>query len=137
MAISPYARRSRRGWRVNHTPLGHESIIKLITYRFGLGNLVLRDQEANNIGRSFDWDPDTIEPAELPDPEQVASTPCSLGGDTGGMPAEMLDAHQQDIQNLEDLAVRYGFTIGDGSVDQIFREPDGIKKAAAAGGITG
>jgi hypothetical protein len=118
--------------------LGHESIIKLITYRFGLGDLVKRDAAAHNIGQSFDFkSKPSFEPPDLPDPSTVASTPCSLGGDTGGMPPEMLDAHQQDIQNLEDLAIQNGFQIGDGTPDQIFRLPDSIKKAAVAGGIPG
>jgi phospholipase C len=137
VAVSPYARRSRKQVRVNHAQLGHESILKLITYRFGLGDLVKRDAMANNIGESFDWENPQFEVPDLPDPSMVASTPCSLGGDTGGMDAEMLDAHQRDIQNLEDLAVRNGFQIGDGTPEEIFRLPDSIKKAAVEGGIVG
>ncbi len=137
VAISPYARRRKKQVRVNHSMLGHESILKLITYRFGLGDLVKRDAMANNIGASFDWANPQFEVPDLPDPNMVASTPCALGGDRGEMPPEMLEAHQQDIQNLEDLAVRNGFQIGDGTPEEIFRLPDSIKKAAVAGGIVG
>src|SRR5262249_15250258 len=92
VAISPYARKTNSDTaRVSHTQLGHESIIKLITYRFGLGDLVTRDANAHNIGETFDWDATDFEPPDLPDPMQVASVPCSLGGDTGGTAA--LDAH--------------------------------------------
>jgi hypothetical protein len=122
---------------VNHSVLGHESIVKLITYRFGLGDLVRRDAKANNIGQSFDWENPQFELPDLPDPNTVASTPCALGGDRGEMPPEMLEAHEQDLQNLEDLAVRHGFDIGDGKPESIFRLPDSIKKAAVAGGIPG
>ncbi len=40
---------------MSHTQLGHESILSLISYRFGLGSLVKRDAKANNIGQTFDW----------------------------------------------------------------------------------
>lgn len=51
VAISPYARRNH----VNHTQFGHESILKMVEYRYGLKPLTLRDRKANNIASSFDF----------------------------------------------------------------------------------
>jgi phospholipase C len=134
VAISPYARNVNCGRaRVSHTKLGFESILSLISYRFGLGNLVTRDQMANNIGESFDWDPPTLEPPELPDPTAIASVPCALGGDTGALSDDLTAAHTSDLDALEDLADHFGFPVGSGKADEIFREPDSIEKAAAEG----
>jgi phospholipase C len=82
VAVSPSARRrrGRRETRVRHATLGFESILKLITYRFGLGELTVRDRHATNIGETFDWAHPRFEPPDLPDPEHVASRPCALGG---------------------------------------------------------
>ena len=135
LAVSPYARKTGpETARVNHAQLGHESILKLITYRFGLGNLVTRDAMANNIGESFDWEATDFEPPELPDPSTIVSTPCFLGGDTGttALPAGA-EAHQSDLAELEGLAERHGFEVGDGSIDSIFREPDSVKQAHEEG----
>ncbi len=49
--VSPYAAKGV----VNHTQFGHESILKLVEYRFGLRPLTVRDARANNIGTSFAW----------------------------------------------------------------------------------
>ncbi len=134
VAVSPYARKSGpERARVSHTELGHESIIKLITYRFGLGDMVTRDAMANNIGESFDWDATDLEPPDLPDPMQVASVPCSLGGDTGALSAEQRSAHESDLADLEALADRHGFQAGDGKAEEIFRQPDSVKQAHEAG----
>ena len=82
----------------------------------------------------FDWNATDLEPPGLPDPTAVASAPCALGGDTNrDLPEELIADHQQDLENLEDLALAGGFEIGSGSVDQIFRAPDSIKQAAADG----
>ncbi len=51
VAISPFT----RGGGVSHMTVTHESILKLISYRFGLGHLNKRHRYASNIGRSFDF----------------------------------------------------------------------------------
>jgi phospholipase C len=131
VTISPYTRNgSANKARVNHTQLGHESILSLISYRFGLGSLVTRDAMANNIGRTFNWDSKSFEPPDLPDPNKVASIPCSLGGDRGDLPLELAEPHQRDLEALHDLAERHGYKIGDGKLESIFRQPDSIRKAA-------
>jgi phospholipase C len=44
LAVSPFARGKpkRTGFRVDHGQYGHESTLKLISYRFGHGDLTLR-----------------------------------------------------------------------------------------------
>ncbi len=58
----------------------HESILKLISYRYGLGFLNKRHRYASNIGRSFDFSKRDFDPPELPDPAAIAAVPCAAGG---------------------------------------------------------
>jgi phospholipase C len=133
VTVSPYTRKTGpETARVSHTQLGHESIIKLITYRFGLGDLVTRDAMANNIGDSFDWDSTDFEPPDLPDPMQVASVLCSLGGDPSRTATSIHD-HESDLADLEALADRFGFKTGDGKPEDIFQQPDSVKHAVDEG----
>jgi len=122
VVVSPYARRGS----VSHLLCGFESILKLITYRFGLGDLTTRDARAKNIGQSMNWGKPNFERPDLPDPDRIASSPCTLGG--GDVQDTQL-AHQSDLAALEDLAERFGFPVGSGDVDQIFRAPDSLQKA--------
>jgi phospholipase C len=133
VAVSPYARGNtkRQGFRVDHGLYGHESILKLITYRFGLGDLVLRDAQARNIGHSFDWRRPQFEPPDLPDPAHIASRPCSFGG---GDVLDSQEAHASDLAALEDLADRFGFPVGDGAPEELFTEPDKVRSALRASG---
>jgi phospholipase C len=52
MALSPY---SRKGYVHHDGPYEHSSILKFITWRWGLADLSLRHQHAKNIGEAFDW----------------------------------------------------------------------------------
>ena len=61
VAISPYAR-AQKGGRVSHMTCTHESILKLISYRYGLGHLNKRHRYASNIGRSFNFSKRDFEP---------------------------------------------------------------------------
>ena len=64
--VSPYARskRKRGRYRVDHGKFGHESILKLISHRFGLGYLNKRHRYAANIGHALDWEfPDFESPS--------------------------------------------------------------------------
>jgi phospholipase C len=128
LAVSPFARgkSTRSGFRVDHGAYGHESILKLISYRFGLGDLTLRQSAARNIGLSFDWaHPDFDAPA-LPDPPEVATAPCSLGG------GDVLDsqaAHESDLEALEELAYRFGVPSYEGKLGDIFALPDTMQRA--------
>jgi phospholipase C len=133
VAVSPFARRGREPHaRVRHAQLGFESILKLITYRYALGDLTLRDAAAYNIGRTFDWDATDLEAPDLPDPEHVASRPCTLGG--GDVLEESsAQAHVNDLAALEELADRVGVPVGDGTASDLFTKPDAILKAATGG----
>jgi phospholipase C len=120
--VSPFANRGA----VNHLLCGFESIIKLITYRFGLGSLTTRDYQANNIGLAMNWASPNFERPDLPDPDRIVSNPCSFGG---GDVVDGDQAHTNDLAALEGLAEQLGFPIGDSSTDQIFREPNSLQTA--------
>ena len=126
VAVSPFTRRPRRGgWKVDHGQYGFESILKLIAYRFGLGSLTRRMQFANNVGRSFNWARPDFERPALPDPRQVVTAPCALGG------GDVLDsqlAHAGDLAELEELALRFGIPVYEGKLGDIFTLPDTIRR---------
>jgi phospholipase C len=129
VAVSPYTRRAGGPRvRVSHETLGFESILKLISYRFGLEPLTVRDRYATNIGRSFDWSKPQFDPPDLPDPAEVATAPCSLGGG-GGLSKETQVEHTNDLAGLEALAHRFGFPVGDGKVEDLFTRPDALLQA--------
>jgi phospholipase C len=132
LAVSPYARgkrkRSPATFRVDHGAYGHESVLKLMSYRFGLGDLTLRMSRAANIGASFDWEHADFDAPPLPDPPEVATAPCSLGG------GDVLDsqaAHEGDLAALEALAERFGVPTYEGKLGDIFTLPDTIGRAVA------
>jgi phospholipase C len=128
VALSPYT----LGGGVSHLgTLGHESILKLIEQRFNLAPLCLRDKMATSIGESFDWTKDpNAEVPDLPTPTIVASNPCANGG--GDLPVTDDGSHASDMADLEELAHRFKVPVAEGKPQQIFREPDGVKKALAA-----
>jgi phospholipase C len=82
VAISPYAKRGN----VSHMTVTHESILKLVSYRFGLGYLSKRHRYASNIGRSFDWEHPNFNPPNLPNPAPPVTVSCSIphGSEGGG-----------------------------------------------------
>lgn len=123
VAISPYS----TGGGVSHMPITHESILKLISYKFGFGHLNKRHRYASNIGRSFNWEKPTFDPPKLADPVAIASTPCSLGG------AQALKARpkEHDLVQLESsgLLERLNYEVRPASYSQIFRDPDSVAGA--------
>jgi phospholipase C len=130
VAVSPYTRGKKRrsnDYRVDHGLFGHESILKLISYRFRLGYLNRRHRYARNIGKSFDWAHPNFDPPSLPDPPQIVTQPCATGGDGGVFDSKQ--AHANDLAGLESLAHRYGVPVYEGRPDQIFTNPDSVKKA--------
>jgi phospholipase C len=143
VALSPYARRAKKRWKwerdfdgsgahhfnVNHGQWAHESILKLISYRFGLGDLNTRMKWTNNIGYSFQWDrPDFVVP-DLPDPPAIVTQPCALGG---GDVADTQLAHESDLKDIEKVADRYNLPVYEAKPHQIFRDPDSVKKGLLA-----
>jgi phospholipase C len=126
VAVTPYAR-SKKGGRVSHMTATHESILKLISYRYGLGYLNKRHRFASNIGRSFDFTKRDFEPPELPDPQAVASTPCSLqGGSARPKP------HDLTLLETSGLLDRLGYEVPKVTYDSLFRYPDRVRRAFEA-----
>jgi phospholipase C len=126
VAISPFARAGRKGGRVSHMTCTHESILKLISYRYGLGYLNKRHRYASNIGRSFDFRKADFEPPELPDPAAIAATPCALGG-SAARPKE------HDLVKLQTsgLLDKLGYEVQRPTYETLFRYPDKVRKAFA------
>jgi phospholipase C len=126
IAVSPWVRRGH----VAHTQYGFESILKFISYRFGLAPLNTRVKYANNIARSFDW---TGKPRlalpELPRPEHVVSMPC-MGNPDGAAASR---AHEHDLLDLVTSGYldRLGFDYKPASADSTFREPSKLLQALA------
>jgi phospholipase C len=140
VAVSPWTRNHGIGpARVASDVYGFESILKLISYRFGLGTLNLngpndssvpnlRHETALNIGESFDWENPDFEPPDLPDPTHIVSRPCTLGGGDI-LTQESAAAHAGDLDDLAGLAERFGFPIYRSSPEQLFQRPDAVRKA--------
>jgi phospholipase C len=124
LAISPYA----RGGRISHQFATHESILKLISYRFGLGHLTKRHRYATNIGRSlrFSEKPD-FDPPDLPDPTAIATIPCSVQG-----VVERPAPHPLQGLETSGLLDQLGYVVAPASYDRIFREPDSVQRAIDA-----
>jgi phospholipase C len=144
VAVSPFARRAKKRWpwerdrggwgfnnhfNVDHGLYGHESILKFISYRFGLGDLNTRMKYANNIGRSFEWQRPDFEAPALPDPPTIVTQPCALGG---GDVLDSQQAHASDLADIEHVAERYKLPVYEGKTDDIFTMPDSIKKGVEA-----
>lgn len=62
LIISPRARHGH----ISHTTLEFSSVLKFIEERFDLAPLTRRDQEANDLGDSFDFDRRPLQPLLLP-----------------------------------------------------------------------
>ena len=141
LAISPWTRNHREGSvaRVMSGVYGFESILKFISYRFGLGTLNLngpndpsvknlRHEKAKNIGASFAWGKPDFDPPTLPDPVHIVSKPCSLGGGDI-LTADSASAHASDLEDLAGLAKRVGLPIYKSAPENLFRRPDAVKRA--------
>jgi phospholipase C len=140
VAISPYAPRGQ----VSHMTVTHESILKLLSYRFGLGYLNKRHRYASNIGRSFDWEHPNFNVPNLPLPLPPITTPCDL--QTSG-----LDAAAREQAAGEGLPIgapevleyldALGYPTGPADPTQIFSSPDStvqrLKDQIQALGVAG
>ncbi|MGI8461520.1 MAG: alkaline phosphatase family protein [Solirubrobacterales bacterium] len=122
VAVSPFS----RAGGVSHMTLTHESILKLISYRFGFGYMTKRHRYASNIGRSFDFSRTDFEPPALPDPAQIAVTPCSFGGSDRNSAAR---PKEHDLARLETsgLLDRLGYEIRPATYSSLFRRPDAVR----------
>ena len=118
-----------QGRRVSHMTCTHESILKLIAYRYGLGYLNKRHRYASNIGRSFDFSKRDFEPPTLPDPAAIAAIPCCRS-------AAAARPKQHDLVKLETsgLLDRLGYEVPKVTYDSLFRYPDRVRRAFEAAG---
>jgi phospholipase C len=129
VVVSPFARRGE----VSHASCMFESILKLISHRFRLGNLTKRHRYAFNIGRTFNWGRPDFDVPDLPDPVAITDGSCTSQGfsaaGSDGAPAERAKPH--DLMLLESTGYldRLGFEYEPASFDRIFREPDSVSKA--------
>jgi phospholipase C len=130
VAISPF---SRKGG-VSHMEVTHESILKLISYRFRLGTLNKRHRYASNIARSLDFAHPHYGKPDLPDPRAVAATPCSP---LGGQQAERPKPHDMAKLESSGLLERLGYEVERPTFDRLFRQPDTIRKALRDSGSDG
>ena len=133
VAISPFSRGAKKDGRVSHMACTHESILKLISYRYGLGYLTKRHRYASNIGRSFDFSKQDFEPPPLPDPPAIAATTCSSqnGRPTPGAASAPTRPEEHDLVRLETsgLLDRLGYEVQPVTYETLFRQPDSVKKA--------
>ncbi len=128
IAVSPYARRGH----VAHSIYGFESILKFISYRFGLPPLNRRVRYANNIGRSFDWvSKPRLDLPNLPRPEHVVSMPCPGNADGDGAQTRAKDHDMLDLVTSGYLD-RLGFDFKPSDPSTTFREPSKVGQAYAA-----
>jgi phospholipase C len=127
VVVSPYVKRGS----VSHATCMFESILKLLSYRFGLGYLNKRHRYAFNIGRTFEWSHPRFKPPELPDPAAIAATPCSL--QTG---PSLPRSKPHDLAGLESsgLLDRLGYEAKPATYSRIFRSPDSVRQGFRSSG---
>jgi phospholipase C len=125
VCVSPFSHPGR----VHHMTVTHESILKLITYRFRLGTLTKRHRYASNIGRTLDFDSPRYERPSLPDPAAIAGAPCEAP--PPGSQARMARPKPHDLYKLQSsgLLDRLGYEVPPATPDRIFRQPDTVVKA--------
>jgi phospholipase C len=127
MVISPYA---RRGY-VSHLFTAFEAILKLISYRFGLGYLTKRHRFASNIGRALDFVNPRFDPPALPRPAAIAAAECPSGGAQPRARQNVSRPKDHDLVELETSGYleRAGFSVRPATYGSVFRDPDTIRRA--------
>ncbi len=134
--VSPYARRNH----VGHQTVTHESILKLISYRFRLGWLNRRHRYASNIGYSFDWANPNFDPPQLPTVLPPATTSCTAQGH----PGRRQTARQRRTEEREGPSLggpefrayveRCGYDPPEPTPENMFRNPSAVRQAMAGSG---
>jgi phospholipase C len=130
VSVSPWARRGH----VDHTVLGFESILKLISYRYGLKPISKRVAYARNIGRTFDFEskPRLALP-NLPDPPNVVSQQCP--GKAPGLRARAEQGDENhDFTEMRDSGwlEKFGFDYKPATASSQFREPTKVESILKA-----
>ena len=118
VAVSPYVRRGH----VSHSTLTHESILKLIAYRFGLGFLNKRHRYASQIGRTFDFEHPNFEVPDLPRPVFPPGAPC-VGSAPPESKGEKREGPSIDSPEFRAYLRRMGIEWEPATPDRIFPDP--------------
>jgi phospholipase C len=110
LTISPYA---RRGY-ISNTQYDHTSILKMIEWRWNLTPLTVRDTQANNIARSFDFSsPPNLEAPSFNVPTGPFGETCSSSSLAAGSHAAAIrEQHFIEYRKLRELAIKQGFMRG-------------------------
>jgi len=126
VVVSPYVKRGA----ISHNTCMFESILKLISYRYGLGSLNKRHRYAFNIGRTFNWSRPNFSDPGLPDPATIAATPCSAQFRTDS-PDHVARPKEHDLTALETSGYldALGFEAPRPTYNAFFRQPDTVRKA--------
>ena len=131
VVMSPFARRNY----VSHATITHESILKLISYRFGLGFLNKRHRYASQIGRTLDWQHPNYEIPDLPRPQLPAALPCSLGGSPQTLNQERDEVEKEGpgLGAIGPYAERVGFEVVPATPARVFRDSTKVPESITDG----
>jgi len=133
VTVSPYVKPGH----VDHGMYGTESILSMISYKFGLKPITKRVKYANNVAHSFDWKSKPRRtPPHLPDPATVALHKC------GGVNVRSLDGtgndgpprpKEHDIAQMgqSGLFERAGVDWEPAQAHIMFRDPDAFLRNLA------
>nr|MBA2523049.1 hypothetical protein [Solirubrobacterales bacterium] len=129
--LSPFAKRGH----VSHATITHESILKLISYRFGLGFLNKRHRYASQIGKTLDWENPSYEVPDLPRPLPPLTTSCTVQGLLPKRSAVRAERAEEGpgLGALADYAERLGYEIQPATPERVFRDPSPSARALAKG----
>jgi phospholipase C len=118
VAISPWARRGH----VSHAALTHVSILKLISYRFGLGYLNTRHRYEPDIGRTFDFSKPNHDIPDLPKPPLIVPLACLTAKES---PATRRSARAEgpELGDLAHYAERLGYDVRPPTPERVFAHP--------------
>jgi len=116
VTISPYARRGH----VSHAAMTHVSILKMMSYRFGLGYLNKRHRYSSDIGRTFDFSKPNFDVPDLPSPAPAVGLPCLPK--TAG---ERRAAHREgpELDEIAEYAESLGVEVKPPTPERVFAHP--------------
>jgi phospholipase C len=138
VAVSPWA---RRGF-VSHLTMTPVSILKMISYRFGLAPLNRRLAYTSNIARTFDWQSNPrFDAPRLPSPDHVVGQNCpnrapsALREPGAGAPVPQRPK-EHDLAILRDSGYlrSLGFHYRPATPSSTFRHPSKVVRAHRAAG---
>ena len=107
-----------------------ESILKLISYRFGLGYLNKRHRYAFNIGRTFNWSQAELQrpgPARPGDDRRDAL--LGAGAAEAGVRRARAEGARPDALETSGYLDRSASRCSEPTYSAIFRKPDAVRKA--------